>query len=149
MQCSTPIARTQYKIGRFHLILADHLWRAGLEWGGLGCGLRWECPTDLLWLPWQPEKAGDGGRGSRGGGRWRQTREGMDRRPGTAGSCGQRVVWPGRGSAGGVATHRTCGLCNCAPGRGRAGGFLFTPDEARGRVRIHATRVAVIATLYF
>ena len=50
------------KIGRFHLVLDDRLWRAGLEWGaggggGLGCGLRWECPMDLLWLPWQPDKA--------------------------------------------------------------------------------------------
>ena len=48
------------EIGRFHLLLADRLWRAGLEWGGagggggLGCGLRWECPMDLPWLPWQP-----------------------------------------------------------------------------------------------
>ena len=118
----------------------------GWGWEGLGCGLGSERPTDLPWLPWQPGMAGDGCRGSRGGGRWRCTREGMDRRRGSAGSCGQPVFWPGRGSAGGVATHRTCGPCFCALGRGRAGRSPSMPHEACGRVPIDATRVAVIRT---
>ena len=47
------------EIGRFHLVLDDRLWRAGLEFGagggeGWGVVLRWEYPTDLLCLPWQP-----------------------------------------------------------------------------------------------
>ena len=41
------------EIGRFHLVLDDRLWRAGLEFGagggeGWGVVLRRECPMDLL-----------------------------------------------------------------------------------------------------